>query len=210
MTPSITNDILLAFADHILTITLNRPERLNAISGPMLHELAAKLKEANRDPDVRVVIITGAGKGFCSGLDLKDTQERMEGRTEALDERDRTAVSLAAFASRLFDQKGGNDAVDDEQHGREQIGMGGQQDAQRDRKREHPLAHRHARDHTVDQVGSALRHAPRPTRGAKPAPLTRKRNQLLVCTLRAAQAHKTVGEDAAFEKGIELAFDKLR
>jgi enoyl-CoA hydratase/carnithine racemase len=59
-------------------VTLNRPERLNAISGPMLNELALKLKEANQDPDVRVVIITGAGKGFCSGLDLKDTQARIQ------------------------------------------------------------------------------------------------------------------------------------
>ena len=78
MTPSTTTDILLDHRDHVLTITLNRPDRLNAISGPMLNELAAKLKEANRDPDVRVVVITGAGKGFCSGLDLKDTQERIE------------------------------------------------------------------------------------------------------------------------------------
>jgi len=77
MTPSTTSDILLEHAEHVLTITLNRPDRLNAISGPMLNELAAKLKEANHDPDVRVVIITGAGKGFCSGLDLKDTQERV-------------------------------------------------------------------------------------------------------------------------------------
>jgi enoyl-CoA hydratase/carnithine racemase len=78
MTPSSTEHVLLAQQDQVLTITLNRPERLNAISGPMLNELALKLKEANRDPNVRVVILTGAGKGFCSGLDLKDTQQRIE------------------------------------------------------------------------------------------------------------------------------------
>lgn len=78
MTPSSTPDILLQQDEHILTVTLNRPDRLNAISGPMLNVLAEKMKEANHDPDVRVVIVTGAGKGFCSGLDLKDTQERME------------------------------------------------------------------------------------------------------------------------------------
>lgn len=77
LTPSTTNDIQLSQDGFVLTITLNRPDRLNAISGPMLDELAAKLKEANTDPDVRVVIITGAGKGFCSGLDLKDTQRNM-------------------------------------------------------------------------------------------------------------------------------------
>src|SRR4051794_33896612 len=58
--------------------------------------------------------------------------------------------------------------------------MGGQQDSQRDRKREHPLAHRYARDHAVDQVGSALRHAPRPAGRAEPAPLTGEGHQLLV------------------------------
>jgi enoyl-CoA hydratase/carnithine racemase len=78
MTPSSTDHVLLEQREHVLIVTLNRPDRLNAISGPMLNELAVKLKEANSDPDVRVVIVTGAGKGFCSGLDLKDTQERME------------------------------------------------------------------------------------------------------------------------------------
>jgi enoyl-CoA hydratase/carnithine racemase len=78
MTPSSTDHILIDQREHVLIITLNRPDRLNAISGPMLNELATKLKEANRDPEVRVVILTGAGKGFCSGLDLKDTQERIE------------------------------------------------------------------------------------------------------------------------------------
>jgi enoyl-CoA hydratase/carnithine racemase len=56
----------------IATLTLNRPERLNAISGPMLAALSERLIEANGDRDVRVVIITGAGRGFCAGLDLQD------------------------------------------------------------------------------------------------------------------------------------------
>jgi enoyl-CoA hydratase/carnithine racemase len=78
MTPAATEDLKIEQAGHIAIITLNRPDRLNAISGPMLNELGVKLKEANHDPEVRVVIITGAGKGFCSGLDLKDTHERMK------------------------------------------------------------------------------------------------------------------------------------
>jgi enoyl-CoA hydratase/carnithine racemase len=56
----------------IATLTLNRPERLNAISGPMLAALSERLIEANGDRDVRVVILTGAGRGFCAGLDLQD------------------------------------------------------------------------------------------------------------------------------------------
>jgi enoyl-CoA hydratase/carnithine racemase len=51
---------------------LNRPERLNAISGPMLTALSESLVECDRDPGVRVIILTGAGRGFCAGLDLQD------------------------------------------------------------------------------------------------------------------------------------------
>lgn len=67
-------DQLLAERDgHVLTLTLNRPERLNAISGPMMKNLARLLKEANRDPEVRAIILTGSGRGFCAGLDLVDS-----------------------------------------------------------------------------------------------------------------------------------------
>ena len=67
------NDELLVERDgNVLTITLNRPDRMNAISGPMLSALSSTLQEANTDPEVRAVVLTGAGRGFCSGLDLKD------------------------------------------------------------------------------------------------------------------------------------------
>jgi enoyl-CoA hydratase/carnithine racemase len=56
----------------IATLTLNRPDRLNAISGPMLAALSERLIEANGDRDVRAIILTGAGRGFCAGLDLQD------------------------------------------------------------------------------------------------------------------------------------------
>jgi enoyl-CoA hydratase/carnithine racemase len=69
---STTEQLLSERDGHVLTLTLNRPERLNAISGPMLSELSRILTEANRDPEVRVVILTGNGRGFCSGLDLVD------------------------------------------------------------------------------------------------------------------------------------------
>ena len=58
--------------DGIATITLNRPHRRNAISIGMLTHLNGHLLEAERDPSVRVVVLTGAGKGFCAGLDIKD------------------------------------------------------------------------------------------------------------------------------------------
>ena len=65
-------DLLYEKNEGIARITLNRPDRLNAISIEMLDALRDALADADGDPSVRVVSITGAGKGFCSGLDLKD------------------------------------------------------------------------------------------------------------------------------------------
>lgn len=69
--PSPTEELLVEQDGNVLTITFNRPDRLNAISGPMLGALSSTLQAANVDRDVRAIIITGAGRGFCSGLDLK-------------------------------------------------------------------------------------------------------------------------------------------
>ena len=73
LSPSTTDELLVEQHDRIAVITLNRPERLNAISREMLGELSAKMVEANKDSDIRCIILTGAGRGFCSGLDLIET-----------------------------------------------------------------------------------------------------------------------------------------
>ena len=65
-------EVLMSRDGHVATITLNRPDRLNAISGPMLADLARMLVDCDRDREVRAVVLTGAGRGFCSGLDLQD------------------------------------------------------------------------------------------------------------------------------------------
>ena len=62
--------IIYETAERIATITLNRPQRMNALSPDMLAELSAALTEANKDNAVRVVIIKGAGNSFCGGYDL--------------------------------------------------------------------------------------------------------------------------------------------
>ncbi|MFN0094729.1 MAG: enoyl-CoA hydratase/isomerase family protein [Dehalococcoidia bacterium] len=73
---SATDELLVDLdGDGILTITMNRPDRMNAINGPMLGEMSRVLQQANIDPDIRVVVLTGAGRGFCSGLDLKQQTE---------------------------------------------------------------------------------------------------------------------------------------
>ena len=76
VTASATEELLVEQQDRILILTLNRPDRLNAISTDMLEELSAKLVEANKDPDIRCIVLTGAGRGFCSGLDLVAVGER--------------------------------------------------------------------------------------------------------------------------------------
>lgn len=66
--------LLYDLRNGVLTITLNRPEVYNAINDPLSYELQDAFKRAGRDEDVRVVVLTGAGKGFCSGQDLKAVQ----------------------------------------------------------------------------------------------------------------------------------------
>ena len=62
--------ILYKVEDSILTITLNRPEALNAFNNEMLFELIDACDKADADDDVKAIIITGAGRGFCAGADL--------------------------------------------------------------------------------------------------------------------------------------------
>jgi enoyl-CoA hydratase/carnithine racemase len=62
--------IITELTDGIMTITLNRPDRLNAWTPTMQRELIAAFDQADADDDVRVVIVTGAGRGFCAGADL--------------------------------------------------------------------------------------------------------------------------------------------
>jgi enoyl-CoA hydratase/carnithine racemase len=63
-------EVLYEVADHVATITLNAPQRMNTISGAMLDELSERLLEADRSREVRVIVLTGTGRAFCAGLDL--------------------------------------------------------------------------------------------------------------------------------------------
>lgn len=64
--------IIVDTQDGVRTLTLNRPERLNAVNDTLSTEIIQAIREASADDDVRVIVITGNGKGFCSGLDLSD------------------------------------------------------------------------------------------------------------------------------------------
>ena len=79
LTKPTTDELLVEQRGHIALITLNRPERLNAITVNMLAALSRQLIACQRDPEIRVIVLTGAGRGFCSGLDLVDQQARISG-----------------------------------------------------------------------------------------------------------------------------------
>ena len=70
-----SDEVLYEVSEGIATLTLNRPERLNTISGPMLARLTQLLIKANEDPAVRVIVLTGTGRAFCAGLDLVDATQ---------------------------------------------------------------------------------------------------------------------------------------
>ncbi len=78
--------ILFSVESGVATLTLNRPDRLNAVTRQMLEEVGAGLDEAARRDDIRVVLLTGAGRGFCSGQDLNDRAVKAEGAKTDLGE----------------------------------------------------------------------------------------------------------------------------
>lgn len=73
--------------NQICTITLNRPDRFNAFNEEMSKEFMEGLKAAEKDPDVRVIILTGAGKAFCSGQDLKDIAGQKRSLADSIERR---------------------------------------------------------------------------------------------------------------------------
>src|SRR5690349_3537251 len=76
--------LLYEVADGILTLTLNRPDQLNAFTVTMANELEIAFTRASADDDVRAIIVTGAGRAFCAGMDLS-----VEGNVFGLNEDER-------------------------------------------------------------------------------------------------------------------------
>jgi enoyl-CoA hydratase/carnithine racemase len=104
--------ILYDVADQILTITLNRPEKLNAFTATMQRELIDAFDRADADDDIRAIIVTGAGRGVCAGADLSsgaDTFDRdarrgpvkrhADGRVDYSDPQVRDGGARSRFAS---------------------------------------------------------------------------------------------------------------
>jgi len=90
-------DIIFQKDGGIATITLNRPSTLNALTWPLLREMQDAIDKVAVDEEVRVLIITGAGRAFCAGDDLKDKGTHvsiMDGRVDSFQEQKRVLESL--------------------------------------------------------------------------------------------------------------------
>ena len=90
------NSLLYEIDDKILTITLNRPDRMNAFTVEMAYELIDAFNQASDDDEVRVIVVTGAGKAFCAGMDLSG-----DGNVFGLDEE--LHPTMADMQNRLDD-----------------------------------------------------------------------------------------------------------
>src|SRR5438128_3788118 len=67
-----TDPVLTELTDGVQTITLNQPAKFNALSGAMVQALGEAVRAAERDANVRAIVLTGTGKGFCSGADISE------------------------------------------------------------------------------------------------------------------------------------------
>ena len=92
--------LLFEVEDGIATLTMNRPEKLNAFTNDMLRGLVAALDECDEREDVRAVILTGAGRGFCSGGDVSGMGEVSDNRPHVT--KNRIWSGIQAFPDTLL------------------------------------------------------------------------------------------------------------
>ena len=100
-----TQDLLAELDEGVLTLTLNRPDARNAMSRAMTEALAAQLASAELDPEVGCIVLTGAGKGFCAGGDVKGMAAKGDGTvgSNTIDAAiHRQRVNQRATAGKLF------------------------------------------------------------------------------------------------------------
>ena len=90
--------LLYEVSDHILTLTLNRPDQLNAFNAAMMNELIAAFDAADADDAVRAIIVTGAGRAFCAGADLSAGAKTFDYAART-DRPDKQASPIAADGS---------------------------------------------------------------------------------------------------------------
>src|SRR5207249_9815672 len=96
--PQVSDRVLAALEGGILTATLNRPEKKNAIDTPMIDALLAVLERADLDGAVRVVAVRGAGGDFCAGMDLN---ELLASADRGIDENRQAALHFPEVLARM-------------------------------------------------------------------------------------------------------------
>lgn len=94
-------NLLITNAGRVRTLTLNRPEKRNALNDSLVAELKAALSDADADDDLRAIVIRGAGKDFCSGADLESLREISENSCEENLEDARSLAALFAMIRRM-------------------------------------------------------------------------------------------------------------
>ncbi|HEY4669585.1 MAG TPA: enoyl-CoA hydratase-related protein [Tepidiformaceae bacterium] len=100
MTESQGSELIYEVEDHVATVTLNRPEAMNALTRSLYAQLEQAFRDAHRDPEVRCVIVTGTGRAFCSGDDVKQImlgEQRDETTQRLRDVRPRPTPAAAAI-----------------------------------------------------------------------------------------------------------------
>jgi enoyl-CoA hydratase len=95
-------DLLVERDGHAVILTMNRPKRMNALSGAMLIRMFDAYELASRDPNVRCIVVTGAGGNFCSGADLKAMSGRGEDSDSEIDVQARMAADPGIIYKALF------------------------------------------------------------------------------------------------------------
>lgn len=96
------NTLTYEVKDNIATITLNRPDRYNAFNNELSFEFIDALKKTRKDPEVRVIVLTGEGKAFCSGQDLKDVEGKTRSLGESVEKRYNPMVRLITGIEKPF------------------------------------------------------------------------------------------------------------
>ena len=97
--------VILSKDGHVGTLTFNRPEKLNAFHPPMIEEINAALQEVKNDDDIRVLVITGKGRGFCAGPDIQP-HELSTGKVNADHAHALQGVIQGIFAGKLLNPVG--------------------------------------------------------------------------------------------------------
>lgn len=96
------NTLQFEVKNQVAHITLNRPDTYNAFNNEMSFEFIDALKMVRKDPEIRAVLLTGAGKAFCSGQDLKDVQGKQRSLSESVEKRYNPMIRLVTGIEKPF------------------------------------------------------------------------------------------------------------